>query len=46
MSAYLVGQIAVHNEALWQEYVTGVARSLEPFDYWASVWNTDVEIGG
>jgi uncharacterized protein (DUF1330 family) len=32
MSAYLVGQIAVHNESLWQEYLAGVSRSLEPFD--------------
>ncbi len=32
MSAYLVGQIAVVNEPLWQKYVAGVARSLEPFD--------------
>lgn len=32
MTAYLVGQISVHNESLWQEYVTGVARSLEPFE--------------
>ena len=22
------------------------ARSLEPYNYWAQVWNTDVEIGG
>ena len=32
MPAYLVGQIAVHDEQLWQEYVAGVARSLKPFD--------------
>jgi uncharacterized protein (DUF1330 family) len=32
MPAYLVGQIAVHNESLWQEYLAGVARSLEPFE--------------
>ena len=32
MPAYLVGQIAVHNESLWQKYVAGVARSLQPFD--------------
>ncbi|NNJ90480.1 MAG: DUF1330 domain-containing protein [Gammaproteobacteria bacterium] len=32
MPAYLLGQIAVHNESLWQEYLAGVARSLEPFE--------------
>lgn len=32
MSAYLVGQIAVHDEQLWQQYVVGVSRSLHPFE--------------
>ena len=32
MSAYLVGQIRVKDMAKWQEYVTGVAASLEPFE--------------
>ena len=32
MPAYLVGQIAVHNKTLWQEYLEGVARSLESFE--------------
>ncbi len=32
MPAYLVGQIAVHDKALWQVYLEGVARSLEPFE--------------
>lgn len=30
--AYLIGQIRVKDAQLWQEYVAGVAESLEPFD--------------
>jgi len=32
MAAYLVGQITVKNDKLWQEYVSGVAESLAPFE--------------
>lgn len=32
MAAYLVGQITVQDEKLWQEYVAGVAESIAPFD--------------
>jgi len=32
MPAYLIGQIKVKNEDLWQEYVTGVRESLAPFE--------------
>ena len=32
MPAYLIGQIKVKNEDLWQEYVTGVQESLTPFE--------------
>ena len=32
MAAYLVGQITVKNNDLWQEYVAGVQESLAPFD--------------
>ena len=32
MSAYLVGQINVKDNQLWQEYVAGVSESLIPFD--------------
>ena len=32
MSAYLVGQISVKNERLWDEYVLGVKDSLVPFE--------------
>lgn len=32
MPAYLVGQIQVRDEALWQTYVDGVAVSLEGID--------------
>ena len=32
MSAYLIGQIKVKNEDLWQEYVAGVQESLVPFE--------------
>jgi len=32
MAAYLVGQIKVKDENLWQEYVAGVKESLAPFD--------------
>ena len=32
MTAYLVGQITVKDETVWQEYVRGVQESLSPFD--------------
>ena len=32
MAAYLIGQIKVRNQDLWQEYVTGVRESLAPFE--------------
>ena len=32
MTAYLIGQIKVKDEVLWQEYVAGVQESLAPFD--------------
>lgn len=32
MASYLIGQITVKNSELWQEYVSGVAESLIPFD--------------
>lgn len=32
MSAYLIGQIKVKDETLWQKYVSGVQESLVPFD--------------
>ena len=32
MAAYLIGQIKVKNEELWQEYVAGVQESLVPFE--------------
>jgi len=32
MAAYLVGQITVKDDNLWQEYVAGVAESIAPFD--------------
>jgi len=32
MAAYLVGQITVKDDKLWQEYVSGVAESLAPFE--------------
>ena len=32
MAAYLIGQIKVRNQGLWQEYVTGVRESLAPFE--------------
>lgn len=32
MSAYLIGQIQVKDNLLWQEYVAGVSESLAPFD--------------
>lgn len=32
MSAYLIGQIKVKDEGLWQEYVAGVTESLVPFE--------------
>ena len=31
MAAYLIGQIKVKDEELWQDYVTGVQESLAPF---------------
>ena len=31
MAAYLIGQIKVKDEVLWQEYVAGVQESLAPF---------------
>ncbi len=31
MAAYLIGQISVKNDALWQTYVAGVRESLSPF---------------
>ena len=32
MAAYLVGQITVKDDGLWQQYIAGVAESLAPFD--------------
>jgi uncharacterized protein (DUF1330 family) len=32
MPSYLIGQITVKDEILWQEYVDGVSESLAPFD--------------
>jgi uncharacterized protein (DUF1330 family) len=32
MASYLVGHITVKDEDLWQQYVAGVAESLEPFE--------------
>ncbi len=32
MAAYLVGHITVKDNELWQEYMTGVAESVAPFD--------------
>jgi uncharacterized protein (DUF1330 family) len=32
MPAYLIGQIKVKDETLWQKYVAGVQESLAPFD--------------
>jgi len=32
MSSYLVGQISVKNEKLWDEYVSGVKDSLFPYE--------------
>ena len=32
MPAYLIGQIKVKSEDLWQEYVEGVQESLVPFE--------------
>ena len=32
MATYLIGQIKIKDETLWQEYVTGVQESLAPFD--------------
>ena len=32
MAAYLIGQIKVKDQTLWNEYVAGVKESLTPFD--------------
>ena len=32
MAAYLVGHINVKDDELWQQYVSGVAESIAPFD--------------
>lgn len=32
MSAYLIGQIRVKSQKKWQQYVAGVAESLQPVD--------------
>jgi uncharacterized protein (DUF1330 family) len=32
MAAYLVGHITVKDNGLWQKYVSGVQKSLSPFD--------------
>ena len=32
MAVYLIGQITVKDEDLWQQYVAGVQESLAPFD--------------
>ena len=32
MAAYLIGQIKVKDQNLWNEYVAGVKESLTPFD--------------
>lgn len=32
MAAYLIGQISVKDDVLWQQYVDGVKISLESFD--------------
>lgn len=32
MAAYLIGQIQVKDNQLWQEYVAGVSESLLPFE--------------
>jgi len=32
MAAYLVGHITVKDDELWQQYVSGVAESIAPFD--------------
>ena len=32
MAAYLVGHIKVKDDDLWQQYVSGVAESIVPFD--------------
>ena len=32
MAAYLVGHITVRDDNLWQQYVSGVADSIAPFD--------------
>lgn len=37
MAAVLIGQVAVKNENLWQEYVAGVDLSLVPFQAHANI---------
>jgi len=32
MAAYLIGQIIVNDSELWQEYVSGVQESIDPFE--------------
>ena len=32
MATYLVGHVSVKDAELWQEYVSGVQKSLSPFD--------------
>ncbi len=32
MAAFLVGQITVKDQELWQQYITGVSESIAPFD--------------
>ena len=32
MSSYLVGQVSVKNQKLWEEYVSGVKESLVPYE--------------
>ncbi len=32
MSAYIIGQVKVKDRALWQQYVAGVALSLQGFE--------------
>ena len=32
MAAYLIGHIKIHNQSKWDQYVFGVAESLQPYD--------------
>ena len=32
MASYLVGQISVKNQKLWEEYISGVKESLIPYE--------------